>query len=88
MVVSHSNIIKTYFTKNQFKLRFNACRYPEKPSDTAKKFDPTKNNHIVFVRKNKFYEVAVVENGQVLSTAELEAYASCGISEISSYSLQ
>ena len=57
--------------------RFNSCRYPEKPSDIAKKFDPATNNHIVFVRKNKFYEVPILENGEVLSTAELEAYVFC-----------
>ncbi|KAF8502529.1 acyltransferase ChoActase/COT/CPT [Gautieria morchelliformis] len=58
---------------SSYKWLFNSCRYPEKPSDTAKKFDPARNNHVVFLRKNKFYEVPIVENGHVLSTAELEA---------------
>ena len=53
--------------------RFNASRYPTKPSDTAAKFDPAANNHVVFVRKNKFYEVSLVDaSGQELSGHELE----------------
>lgn len=54
--------------------RFNSCRYPVKPSDIAKKFDYRTNQHIVFIRNNKFFEVSIVEDGQVLSAAELEAY--------------
>ncbi len=45
-----------------------------KPSDTAKKFNPQQNNHVIFVRKNKFYEVPVVVDGQALSMKELESY--------------
>lgn len=52
---------------------FHACRYPTKPSDTAKKFDPKAHNHVVFVRKNKFYEVQLTTpEGHELSEAELE----------------
>ncbi|CDO71679.1 hypothetical protein BN946_scf184915.g23 [Trametes cinnabarina] len=52
---------------------FHSCRYPTKPADTAKKFDPTKHNHVVFVRKNKFYKVALADaSGRDLSAAELE----------------
>jgi carnitine O-acetyltransferase len=52
---------------------FHACRYPTKPSDTAKKFDPKAHNHVVFVRKNKFYEVLLTTpEGHELSEAELE----------------
>lgn len=50
-------------------LRFNSTRYPVKPSDTATKFDPSTNNHVVFVRKNRFFEIDVSE----LSTADLTA---------------
>ncbi|KAG9046645.1 Carnitine O-acetyltransferase mitochondrial [Tulasnella sp. UAMH 9824] len=46
---------------------------PVKPSDTAHKFDPSQNNHVIFVRKNKFYEVPVIVDGVPLSTKELEA---------------
>ncbi|KAJ7816979.1 hypothetical protein B0H14DRAFT_2843895 [Mycena olivaceomarginata] len=42
-------------------------------SDTARKFDPATHNHVVFVRKNKFYSVPLVHaSGQELSAAELE----------------
>ncbi|KAI8986185.1 acyltransferase ChoActase/COT/CPT [Trametes punicea] len=52
---------------------FHSCRYPTKPSDTAKKFDPTTHNHVVFVRKNKFYKVPLADpSGRELSAAELE----------------
>lgn len=54
-------------------LRFHSCRYPVKPSDTAHKFDPAKHNHVVFVRKNKFYKVPLSVDGRDLTTAELES---------------
>ncbi|KAG8779386.1 Carnitine O-acetyltransferase mitochondrial [Ceratobasidium sp. 428] len=52
---------------SSYKWLFNSSRYPVKPSDTAHKFDPSTNNHIVFIRKNKFYEFDVTG----LSTADL-----------------
>ncbi|KAF9236496.1 acyltransferase ChoActase/COT/CPT [Melanogaster broomeanus] len=56
-----------------YKWLFHACRYPVKPSDTAAKFDPKTHNHVVFVRKNKFFEVPLVSpEGKELSAAELE----------------
>ncbi|EIN12792.1 acyltransferase ChoActase/COT/CPT [Punctularia strigosozonata HHB-11173 SS5] len=51
---------------------FHACRYPTKPSDTAHKFDPLTHNHIVVIRKNKFFEVPLTHDGKELSAAELE----------------
>lgn len=58
---------------DSYKWLFHACRYPTKPSDTAKKFDPKAHNHVVFVRKNKFYEVLLTTpEGHELSEAELE----------------
>lgn len=55
-------------------LSFHSSRYPTKPSDTAKKFDHTKHNHVVLVRKNKFFKVALADkSGRELSAAELEA---------------
>ena len=54
--------------------RFHSSRYPVKPVDTAKKFDPKTHNHVVFVRKNKFYKVQVADkSGREISAAELEA---------------
>ncbi|KAG8740422.1 Carnitine O-acetyltransferase mitochondrial [Ceratobasidium sp. 414] len=52
---------------SSYKWLFNSSRYPVKPSDTATKFDPTTNNHIVFIRKNRFFEFDVTG----LSTADL-----------------
>ncbi|CAE6351603.1 unnamed protein product [Rhizoctonia solani] len=60
---------KTPLCMSSYKWLFNAARYPVKPSDTADKFDPATNNHVVFVRKNRFYEVDVTG----LSTADLTA---------------
>ncbi|KAA1479501.1 acyltransferase ChoActase/COT/CPT [Dentipellis sp. KUC8613] len=57
-----------------YKWLFHANRYPVIPSDTARKFDPMTHNHVVFVRKNKFYEVSLVHaDGTELSAADLEA---------------
>jgi carnitine O-acetyltransferase len=53
---------------------FNSCRYPLKPSDTAKKFDPQVNNHLVVIRKGQFFEFSVTKpDGSWLSAAELES---------------
>ncbi|KIJ62738.1 hypothetical protein HYDPIDRAFT_114433 [Hydnomerulius pinastri MD-312] len=58
---------------DSYKWLFHSSRYPVKPSDTAAKFDPTTHNHVVFVRKNKFFEVPLASpDGQELSAAELE----------------
>lgn len=56
-----------------YKYLFNATRLPTAPSDTARKYDPETHNHVVVVRKNKFYEVPVVHStGEWLSEKELE----------------
>lgn len=56
-----------------YKYLFNATRLPTAPSDTARKYDPDTHNHVVVVRKNKFYEVPVVgADGEWLSESELE----------------
>lgn len=55
-----------------YKWLFNSSRYPVKPSDTARKFDAAKNNHVVFVRKNKFFEVDLMPGGRELSLSEIE----------------
>ncbi|KAI0074058.1 acyltransferase ChoActase/COT/CPT [Panus rudis PR-1116 ss-1] len=57
-----------------YKWLFHSSRYPVKPSDTARKFDALTHNHVVFVRKNKFFKVALsTKDGRELSAAELEA---------------
>lgn len=45
---------------------------PKKPSDYEAIFDPVNNNHVIVIRKNKFYIVDTFHNGQQLSTNELE----------------
>ncbi|KAJ7021589.1 acyltransferase ChoActase/COT/CPT [Mycena alexandri] len=58
---------------DSYKWLFHSSRYPTKPSDTARKFDPATHNHVVFVRKNKFYTVPLAHpSGKELSAAELE----------------
>ncbi|GAA5814091.1 hypothetical protein MFLAVUS_007581 [Mucor flavus] len=57
---------------DSYKYMFNNCRMPKKPSDYEAIFDPVKNNHVVVIRKNKFYVVDTIYQGQQLSTAELE----------------
>ncbi|KAF9071215.1 acyltransferase ChoActase/COT/CPT [Rhodocollybia butyracea] len=58
---------------DSYKWLFHSSRYPKKPSDVAHKFDPKQNNHVVFVRKNKFFVVPLVDSsGRELSAAELE----------------
>ena len=65
---------KTPLCMSSYKYLFNATRLPTAPSDTAKIYDPEQHNHVVVVRKNKFYEVPVVdESGEWLSEKELEA---------------
>ncbi|KIK57139.1 hypothetical protein GYMLUDRAFT_46369 [Collybiopsis luxurians FD-317 M1] len=58
---------------DSYKWLFHSSRYPVKPSDIARKFDPSTHNHVVFIRKNKFYSVPLVDaSGKELSAAELE----------------
>ncbi|KAI8074427.1 acyltransferase ChoActase/COT/CPT [Gongronella butleri] len=58
---------------DSYKYMFNNCRIPQKPSDIEVGFDPAVNTHIIVIRKNRFFFVDVVHQGQQLSTAELEA---------------
>lgn len=58
-----------------YKWLFHASRYPVKPADTATKFDPATHDHVVFVRKNRFYEVSLKgKDGKEVSAADLEVY--------------
>ncbi|KAI9347533.1 acyltransferase ChoActase/COT/CPT [Pilaira anomala] len=57
---------------DSYKYMFNNCRMPKKPSDYEAIFDPVNNNHVVVIRKNKFYVVDTIYQGKQLSTAELE----------------
>ena len=58
---------------NSFKWLFHSSRYPVKPSDTAHKFDHATNNHIIVLRKNRFFLVPLADTtGQEYSAAEIE----------------
>ena len=58
---------------NSFKWLFHSSRYPAKPSDTAQKFDPATNNHIIVIRKNRFFLVPLADvTGREYSAAEIE----------------
>ena len=52
---------------------FNATRLPRAPSDVAQKFPAQEHNHVVFIRKNKFYEVPTIMDGKEVSIADLES---------------
>jgi len=59
---------------SSYKWLFHASRYPVKPSDTAEKFDPKTNNHIIVVRQNRFYVVPLANDAGVeFSAAEVES---------------
>jgi carnitine O-acetyltransferase len=51
---------------------FNNCRVPKKPSDIEVAYDLVENTHVIVIRKNRFYFVDVVHNGQQLSTTEIQ----------------
>ena len=59
---------------DSYKWLFHSSRYPEKPSDTARKFNPLTNNHIIVIRKNRFFVVPLVDTttGQEYSAREIE----------------
>ncbi|KZV70168.1 acyltransferase ChoActase/COT/CPT [Peniophora sp. CONT] len=65
-----------------YKWLFHSSRYPVKPSDTATKFDPATHDHVIFVRKNRFYEVSLKgKDGKEVSAADLEAQVQSIIEE-------
>jgi carnitine O-acetyltransferase len=56
-----------------FEWLFHSSRYPVKPSDTARKFDPATNNHIIVLRKNRFFLLPLADvTGNEYSAAEIE----------------
>ncbi|KAI9475423.1 MAG: acyltransferase ChoActase/COT/CPT [Benjaminiella poitrasii] len=57
---------------DSYKYMFNNCRIPKKPSDFEACFDPVSHNHVVVMRKNKFFVVETAHEGRQLSTAELQ----------------
>ncbi|KAJ5522767.1 Carnitine O-acetyltransferase mitochondrial [Penicillium frequentans] len=57
---------------SSYEYMFNCCRIPADPADYPQKFSAEENQHIVVVRKNQFYKVPLVVNGQALNVSELE----------------
>lgn len=57
---------------SSYEYMFNCCRIPADPADYPQKFSAEENQHIVVVRKNQFYKVPLVLNGQALNVSELE----------------
>jgi len=74
-VLEPEMVRQTPLAMSSYKYLFNSIRYPVHGCDTAEKFDPeaSENQHIVVVRRNKFYEVRVVdESGEIMSEPDLE----------------
>jgi len=57
---------------SSYEYMFNCCRIPADPSDFPRKFSAAENQHIVVVRKNQFFKVPLVLNGQALNVSELQ----------------
>lgn len=51
---------------------FNCCRIPGDGADYPKKYSPKDNEHIVVIRKNQFFKVPLVVNGEQLNVSELQ----------------
>lgn len=58
---------------DSYKFMFNVSRQPIPERDDAKVYDPALHQHILVIRKNRFFKVNHVANGVQLSTAELQA---------------
>ena len=72
-VIEPEMIKTTPLDMSTYKYLFNASRIPVRDVDTAKKYDPEANNHIVVVRNGNLYEFEVVNsNGEFLSEMDLE----------------
>lgn len=63
---------KAPMAMSSYEYMFNCCRVPGEPEDFPRKFAATDNEHIVVVRKNQFFKVPIVVNGQQLNVSELE----------------
>jgi len=57
---------------NSYEYMFNCCRIPGDVEDFPRKYSAAENQHIVVVRKNQFFKVPVVVDGQALNVSELE----------------
>ncbi|KAJ5718780.1 Carnitine O-acetyltransferase [Penicillium malachiteum] len=57
---------------SSYEYMFNCCRIPADGEDFPRKFSATENQHIVVARKNNFFKVPLVVDGQALNVSELE----------------
>lgn len=57
---------------SSYEYMFNCCRIPADGQDFPRKFAASENQHIIAVRKNQFFKVPLVVNGQPLNLSELE----------------
>ncbi|KAJ6086243.1 Carnitine O-acetyltransferase [Penicillium sp. IBT 16267x] len=57
---------------SSYQYMFNCCRIPAHPADYPQKYSTEENQHIVVVRKNQFFKVPLVVNGQALNVSEFE----------------
>ncbi|OQE13805.1 hypothetical protein PENFLA_c043G08189 [Penicillium flavigenum] len=57
---------------SSYQYMFNCCRIPADGADFPRKYPASENQHIVVVRKNQFFKVPLVIDGQQLNVSELE----------------
>jgi carnitine O-acetyltransferase len=57
---------------SSYEYMFNCCRIPAQPEDFPRKYSAAENQHIIAVRKNQFFKLPLVVDGQALNVSELE----------------
>ncbi|CAI7623199.1 unnamed protein product [Penicillium pancosmium] len=57
---------------SSYEYMFNCCRIPADPADFPRKYSAAENQHIIVARKNQFFKVPLIVNGQALNVSELE----------------
>ncbi|KAJ5281790.1 Carnitine O-acetyltransferase [Penicillium angulare] len=57
---------------SSYEYMFNCCRVPADGEDFPRKYTAAENQHIVVARKNQFFKVPLVIDGQTLNVSELE----------------
>ncbi|EED15450.1 carnitine acetyl transferase [Talaromyces stipitatus ATCC 10500] len=57
---------------SSYQYMFNCTRIPALPADYPQKYSPEENKHFTVVRKNQFFKVPYVVDGQQLTSGELQ----------------
>jgi carnitine O-acetyltransferase len=57
---------------SSYQYMFNCCRIPGDVEDFPRKYPAAEHEHIVVIRKNQFFKVPLVVDGQALNVSELE----------------